>query len=261
MAELNLSVQKATALLRLIGQSKDGCTLTELRERSGLALTVCHRLLATLEFEGLIERARQTGKFNLGAGLIGLAGRALHSSSVQAAILATLEVVILETHDSGLLMVADRSEAVCVARVEGDNPTNVVGTRVGTRAPLHCGGAPFAILAFSPDEAIEAYLSRPLERRTERTIVDPAAIRARIQETRRRGYAVGDEDLFPYIVAVGVPVFEPDGRLFGAVSVGHLKQRYDSRRIAEVGALLCDRFSVPALVKANGHGAHAASLL
>ncbi len=55
MADLNLSVQKATALLRLIGQARDGCTLTELRERSGLALTVCHRLLATLEFEGLIE--------------------------------------------------------------------------------------------------------------------------------------------------------------------------------------------------------------
>ena len=260
MAELNLSVQKATALLRLIGQARDGCTLTELCERSGLALTVCHRLLATLEFEGLIERSRQSGKFNLGAGLIGLAGRALHSNAVQAAILATLEAVVLETHDSGLLMVADRSEAVCVARVEGDNPTNVVGTRIGTRTPLHCGGAPFAILAFSPSEVIEAYLSRPLEKRTERTIVDPAAIRERIQETQCRGYAVGDEDLFPYIVAVGVPVFEPDGRLFGAVSVGHLKQSYDSRRIAEVGAILRDRFSVPVSIGVNGESAHARSL-
>ena len=257
MADLNLSVQKATALLRLIGQARDGCTLTELCERSGLALTVCHRLLATLEFEGLVERARLTGKFNLGAGLIGLAGKALHSSSIQTTILATLETAVLETHDSGLLMVADRSEAVCVARVEGDNPTNVVGTRVGTRTPLHCGGAPFAILAFSPDEFIETYLSRPLEKRTEKTIVDPAAIRARIHETVSRGYAVGDEDLFPYIVAVGVPVFEPGGQLFGAVSVGHLKQSYNNHRIAEVGALLRDRFPVPAAVVANGRPAHA----
>lgn len=261
MADFNLSVQKATALLRLIGQSRDGCTLTELCEQSGLALTICHRLLATLEFEGLVGRARQSGKFTLGAGLIGLAGRALHSSSIQSAIVATLEVVTLETHDSGLLMVADRNEAVCVARVEGDNPTNVVGTRIGTRNPLHCGGAPFAILAFSQDEFIETYLSRPLEKRTERTIVDPRVIRARIQEVRREGYAVGDEDLFPYIVAVGVPVFEPDGRLFGAVSVGHLKQSYDSRRIAEVGALLRDRFPVPVPVVANGHGVHTGSLL
>lgn len=260
MADLNLSVQKATTLLRLISQSRGGCTLTELCERSGLALTVCHRLLATLEFEGLIERGHQTGKFNLGAGLIGLAGRALHSSSIQATILATLEGVVQETHDSGLLMVTDRSEAVCVARVEADNPTNVIGTRIGSRAPLHCGGAPFAILAFSPDEAIEAYLSRTLERRTEKTVVDPAEIRARIEVTRRRGYAVGDEDLFPYIVAIGVPVFEPGGRLFGAVSVGHLKQKYDRHRIAEVGALLRDRFSVPAPLQADGHGEHAGSV-
>lgn len=245
MADYNLSVQKAVLLLRLVGESKDGFTLSELAARSGMALTICHRLVATLEFEGFIEKSRQNGKLRLGAGLIGLAGKALQSNSVREVILEALGIVVAETGDSGLLMVPDRGEALCVARIEGDNPTNVVGTRIGSRAPLHCGGAPFAILAFSPDETIKEYLSRSLEKRTEKTTVDPDLIWLRIDETRRRGFAVGDEDLFPYIVAVSVPVFEPDGRLLGAVSVGHLKQRYDSERIAKVAELLLRNFSSP----------------
>lgn len=252
MVEHNLSVQKAALLLRLVGEAKGGCTLSELAAESGMALTICHRLVATLEFEGFLEKSRQTSKLRLGSGLIGLAGKALNSSSVRDAILETLGNVVTETHDSGLLMVLDRGEALCVARIEGDSPTNVVGTRIGSRAPLHCGGGPFAILAFSSDESIEDYLSRPLDKRTDKTIVDPALIWARIEETRQRGFAVGDEDLFPYIVAVAVPVFEPDGRLLGAVSIGHLKQRYDHARIAEVGALLLRNFSVPLLGREEG---------
>lgn len=245
MPDLNLSVRKAASLLRLVSRAKTGCTLTEIATESGIALTICHRLLATLESEGFVERDRQTGKFRLGSGLVALAGKALHPSSVKDAILETLGEVVSETHDSGLMMLLDRGEALCVARIEGDSPTNVVGTRIGSRAPLHCGGAPFAMLAFSPDEWIDSYLSGRLEKRTEKTVVDPEAIWERVHHVRRTGYAIGDEDLFPYIVAVGVPVFEPSGRLLGAVSIGHLKQRYDDDRIAEVGALLRQKFKVP----------------
>lgn len=245
MPDLNLSVQKAALLLRLLGQSKSGCTLTDLATESGMALTICHRLLVTLEYEGFVERSRNTGKYRVGSTLIGLAGKALQSNSVRDAILEILSDVVSETQDSGLMMVLDRGEALCVARIEGDSPTNVVGTRIGSRAPLHCGGAPFAMLAFSSDDTIEDYLSRPLEKRTQNTVVDPALVWTRVRQVRRRGYAVGDEDLFPYIVAVGVPVFEPDGRLLGAVSIGHLKQRYSDGRVAEIGTLLCRKFTVP----------------
>lgn len=236
--DLSLSVIKAIRLLRLVSEARDGIALTEIVAESGQSMTVCYRMLTTLEHERFVEKDRLSGRYRLGPGLIDIAGKALHSDPMRARAVEVLSEIVSVTQDCGLLMVNDRDEALCLSRIEGDSPINIAGANIGSRMPLHCGGTPFAILAFSNDSYIDAYLSTRLEKKTPKTITDPGLIRARITEARSRGYTVGDEDLFPYVVAVGVPIFEPDGRLLGAMSIGGVKQRFDDARIHEVGALL-----------------------
>ncbi|WP_151449144.1 IclR family transcriptional regulator [Lacisediminimonas profundi] len=237
--DLSLSVLKASQLLTLVGDSENGTTLKDLAKATGFGTTVCHRMLATLEIERLIDRDPSSGRYKLGLGMLAFAHKvqSRHPLTLQAADLVA--ETVRHTDDIALLMVRDGDEAVCIDRKEGRYPLRSSGTQVGTRLPLHCGGGPQAILSFSPDSYIDHYLSTsPLEKRTAKTLTDPKLIRAQIAKTRARGYAVGNQDLFEYVVAIGVPIFAADGALLGSISIGGLVQRYDNKRIKEVGEWL-----------------------
>jgi len=236
--DVSLSIVKAASILREVGASKDGRTLTEVVAATGISTTVCFRMLATLECERFVEKEEATGRYKLGFGLIALARHTLHQQVIGPLTAKMMLDAARELHDVALLMVPDGDRALCIDRKEGDAPIISLGTHIGSRPPMHCGGGPFAILAFSPDDFVDEYLSRPLEKSTPRTVTDPKKIRARIQEARARGYTIGDEDLFEHVVAIGVPIFGPTGTLLGSISVGGVKPQYSDKRIREVGEWL-----------------------
>lgn len=236
--DLSQTVRKAVSVLQAVAAGEAGSTLTDVARALGVSTSVCHRLLATLDHEQLVERDEATGRYRLGLRFVELARRAQRQHPISLSTINLMHELSRETDDVILLMVENRGEALCVDRVEGRAPVIVAGSQIGSRLPLHCGGAPFAILAFSDDAFIDEVLSRPLAKRTPRTTIDPTAVRQRIADTRARGFAIGDEDLFEYVVAVGAPIYGAGGQMLGAISVGGIKPRYDATRVLEVGAKL-----------------------
>jgi DNA-binding IclR family transcriptional regulator len=236
--DTSLSIVKAAAILRDIGNSSEGRTLMEVVASTGISTTVCFRMLSTLEAERFVDKEAATGRYRLGFGLIALTRHTLHQQLIGTLTAKMLADAARELSDVALLMVPDGEKALCIDRKEGDAPIISLGTHIGSRQPLHLGGGPFAILAFSPDDFVDEYLERSLEKRTSRSVVDPIKIRARIKEARARGYTVGDEDMYEHLVAIGVPIFGPNGALLGSISVGGVKPRYTEKRIKEVGQWL-----------------------
>jgi DNA-binding IclR family transcriptional regulator len=236
--DISHSIVKAAGILREVGSAKEGRTLMEVVAATGLSTTVCFRMLSTLERERFVEKDGSTGRYTLGLSLIGLARLSLQQQVISQLTARMMADAARELNDVALLMVPDGDRALCIDRKEGDTPIITSGTTIGSRPPFHCGGAPFAILAFSPDDFIEEYLARPLEKPTSRSVNDPRKIRARIREAKELGYTVGNEDLFEHVVAVGVPIFGPTGTLLGSISIGGVKPRYDEKRIREAGQWL-----------------------
>lgn len=232
------SLVKAAGILREVGSAKEGRTLMEVVAATGLSTTVCFRMLSTLERERFVQKDVASGRYTLGLGLIGLARLSLQQQVISQLTARMMADAARELNDVALLMVPDGDRALCIDRKEGDAPIITSGTTIGSRPPLHCGGGPFAILAFSPDAFVDEYLERPLEKPTSHSVIDPKKIRARIKEARERGYTVGDEDLFEHVVAIGVPIFGPTGTLLGSISIGGVKPRYDAKRIREAGEWL-----------------------
>jgi DNA-binding IclR family transcriptional regulator len=58
----------------------------------------------------------------------------------------------------------------------------------GIRIPAACIGPGKVLLASQPAEEIERILLRPMAQFTERTITEPAEIRAELELTKQRGY-------------------------------------------------------------------------
>lgn len=239
--DTSLSLVKAAAILREVGSNSQGRTLTEVATATGISTTVCFRMLSTMEAERFVDKDSGSGRYMLGFGLIGLARHVVHQQVIGRLTEKMMVDAARDLMDVALLMVADGERALCIDRKEGDAPFISLGTHVGSRQPMHLGGGPFAILAFSPDEFVDEYLERPLEKMNERSVVDPKKIRARINEARARGYTVGDEDIYEHLVAIGVPIFGPNGALLGSISMGGVKPRYTAKRIQEVGDWLVAR--------------------
>jgi len=87
----------------------------------------------------------------------------------------------------------------------------------GTRLPLHVVSSGLVLLAHRPPEEIDAYLSRPLEAFTARTVTAPAAIRRRLEEIRDAGFAWTAEELHDGLTSVAAPVRGPSGAVVAAL--------------------------------------------
>jgi IclR family pca regulon transcriptional regulator len=78
---------------------------------------------------------------------------------------------------------------------------------VGTRLPAHCTSMGRVLLAALPPEQLDRYLGGgALEQWTDRTVTDPDRLRAIIDETRQRGWALVDQELEIGLRSVAAPV-------------------------------------------------------
>ncbi|MEH3106835.1 MAG: IclR family transcriptional regulator [Sphingomonas fennica] len=99
---------------------------------------------------------------------------------------------------------------------------------IGQRGPLHAFAAGKAMLAMLPREALEAYLAeRPLARFTPYTLTSRSALRRDLALVRQRGHALTEHEHTLGLVSVAVPVGDPAGDGFGAISVAVPSVRFD----------------------------------
>jgi DNA-binding IclR family transcriptional regulator len=141
------------------------------------------------------------------------------------------------TNETVHLGILDKHEVVYIEKIEA--PANViVHTRIGHREMAHCTALGKAMLAFVPEEEIEAVIAAGLSVRTRTTITDPRKLRAALALVRKRGFAVNLEESRELVNAVAAPIFDRNGSPVAAIVISGLKQRLPMERLLELGLLL-----------------------
>ena len=83
-----------------------------------------------------------------------------------------------------------------------------------------------ALLANLPRQELDSFLSKlTFTRYTERTVTSADALLERLEEVRRNGYAVVDQELELGLRSMAVPIQNLNGRAVAAVNVGAPAQR------------------------------------
>ena len=238
--DVSLSAGKALEVFRFLCEAERPCSAATIAKETGFPRTVALRMIATLERYDFVERDEETGLLAVNPLVLHQVQKGLLNNPVLSRVDRILQDFAQRTGDGAIYVIPSGDKAVVINRVEGSAEMQVRASEVGMELPLHCGGAPLAILAHSSEAFIENYLASPLVRRTDATVTDPVRLRAIVQTVRENGYAVGNCDLFEFLVAVGAPVFDHRGDLAGAVSVGNIVQRFPPERIKEVGKILVE---------------------
>lgn len=210
------SIRRAFGVLSALGDGPLG--VTEVAERSGLPKSTAARMLATLVDEGAVEQVPGDTAYRLGPRLITLGGGFSLTRSLAAIARPTLSSLADASGEAAGLGVPDGDLIHYIDQVDTVHPV-LVRDWTGVRAPLHAVSSGQVLLAFRTPAAIERYLERPMERFTPNTLVDPAAVRDRLREVRRRGYSWAIEEFDAGISSIAAPIADASGEVIAAVHV------------------------------------------
>jgi DNA-binding IclR family transcriptional regulator len=210
------SIERAFAVLGVLADGPLG--VTEVAERVGLPKSTAARLLASLVREGVVEQVPGDSRYRLGGRLATLAIGVRPTRSLTAVARPVLVELAGAIGEAAGLSVPDGDLVHYIDQVDTPNPVSVRDW-TGSRVPLHAVPSGQVLLAHRTPAGLERYLSRPLERFTDRTLVDPVALRERIRQVRRDGYAWVHQEFDEGIDSVAAPIADATGEVVAAVHV------------------------------------------
>ncbi|TDD25068.1 IclR family transcriptional regulator [Nonomuraea diastatica] len=211
------SLARGLAVIRAFSAAEPELTLSQVARATGLSRAAARRFLITLTDLGYV---RSDGRlFALTPRVLELGFAYLSSLSLPEVADPHLERLAAEVHESASVAVLDGEDVVYVARVATTRIMRVT-ISIGTRFPAYCTSMGRVLLAALPPEQLDAYLKQGgLRRRTSRTIVLPAALRAELDQVRGRGWAMVDQELEEGLRSIAAPIRDRAGRTVAAVNV------------------------------------------
>lgn len=225
IAEVPLqTVERALRLLLLFTQKRPEWSLRELSEELGLARSMVHRMLQTLEALGFLIYHADIRRYRLGLSLLTLGQVVYETFDIRQIARPFLEELANQTDTLAFLSVEDGGVAVTLDQVNSQNTRVRLTFTLGNRAPLHASAGSLVILAHMPEEFTQQYVAKPLTRFTANTVTDPVLLLERLQEIRERGYAISRGEVTPGLTAIAAPIFGPGHQLVGTIGVSVVDQ-------------------------------------
>lgn len=229
------SLGRALSILERLAEA-DGMTLTDLAQSVGLAPSTTHRLLTTLQQRRFADFDEEYGVWVIGVGAFNVGNAFLRNRRIVTLGRPVMRRLMEEVGETVNLAVEDQSELVYVTQFESHAPMRAF-FRPGRRAPMHASAVGKAMLAEMDDAKVTDYLHRKgMPRFTDKTIVDPAALRAELQRIRERGWAVDDEEHTVGMRCVASTIHNEHGEVIAGVSVSGPSVRVTETRLGELGA-------------------------
>ncbi len=231
------AAQKVCRILKTLS-SPGALRLADIVQGSGVSAPTTLRILDTLIEEGFVERDVVNKRYLLGQQALILGMAMQGRDHIRERARASLVRLAALTGDTVLLSTRHGLESVCVDREFGNYPIRANYLDVGSRRPLGAGAGSLALLAWLPEEEVEAVLpllAPQLASRYPKLTV--SRLREEIQRSRAQGYALLLDVVVDQMGGIAVPILGADGKPTAALSVAALSQRITSRLDMLVQAL------------------------
>jgi DNA-binding IclR family transcriptional regulator len=211
------SVDRAAEILKALASGPRRLGVSQLADQLGLSRPTVHGLLQTLQAHGFVEQDSDSGKYQLGAGLLHLGNSYLDLNELRSRSLVHAERLAERTAAAVRVGVLHGGSVMIVHHVfRPDAGFQVL--EVGSQLPAHASALGKAMLAYAPAELIDDLTGEPLPRLTQRTLT-PAALRAQLAEVREHGVARERDEAVLGESSVAAPITDHTGRAVGAIGV------------------------------------------
>jgi DNA-binding IclR family transcriptional regulator len=212
MSSVTRSIQAMELLAR-----KGPLGVRAVAQQLALPLGSTHRLLLDLETENVVDRTAE-GEWELSFRLLQITGLQLDRMQFSRLAHPYAEKIAAATRETVNINALHAMEGVCIDKVRGDEGMQL-DLRIGSRGPLHVGGAGKAMLAFLSEADREKIITGPLSALTPKTITNPKQLRDELARIRQRGYSIDDQEVVMGVYCVSMPILDRNARPLGAISI------------------------------------------
>lgn len=227
------SLARGLRILEMMAASTDTVGITELADELGIDKSSVSRLVQTLANYGYAKQDPQSRRYRLGPQIIWLSRNLLARMPLRDEARPFLGLLVERTGECAHLAILAQNQALYIDQVESPASLRVT-TGVGTLAPLHCTALGKSLLAFNN----HAEIPEALPAFTLRTITDPDTLRLHLEQTRRQGYAVDDEEYELGVRCVAAPVKDYRGSAVGAIGISGPAGRLTLDRVMEFAKIV-----------------------
>ena len=162
--------------------------LSDLCREVSLNKTTVHRLLNSLLYMGYVRQDTQTSRYSLSFKIWDIANQFVSKIDIVEEARPSLRELAAKTGETVHLVQIDGIQE------ESENSVRLV-SMVGKRIPLYCSGVGKALLADMSDDEIKSIWDKSDKTQlTEHTITNFSKFMQEIEETRKRGYAMDNEE-------------------------------------------------------------------
>jgi IclR family pca regulon transcriptional regulator len=202
-------------------------TLSEVAVRTGLTRAGARRILLTLQTLGYVD---SDGKhFRLTARILDLGFAYLSSLPIWNLAEPVMEALVDEVKESSSAAVLEGTDIVYVLRV----PTHKImsiGLGVGSRLPAYCTSMGRVLLAALDDEEVLRRLRAARPRAlTKHTVTDVDTLLAKVQQVRRQGWSLVNQELEEGLISLAAPITDRSGRVIAALNLSGQANRTNTK--------------------------------
>ena len=210
------SLERGLSVIRCFDAENARLTLSDVANRTGLTRATARRLLLTLDELGYVSTNGR--HFSLTPRVLDIGYAYLSSLNIQQIAQPFLEALSERVNESVSVTVLDGADIIYVARV----PTKRIMTislGLGSRLPAYCTSMGRVLLAELTPEQLHAIVPERLEPRTDHTIRSRDVLEAALDDVRRQGWALVDEELEIGLRSLAAPLRDAAGRAVAAMNV------------------------------------------
>lgn len=242
------SLDRAFALLELLAARPDGAPLMELANQSGLHKSTVHRLLTALIDLGYVKTDGD-GRYALTLKMFELSGKIVNGLDVMRVAKPALDSLRDRTGEAAHLLVREGCEVVYVYKAESTVNAYRMFSHIGMRRAMYCTAAGKSMLAALPDDEVrEIWRRSDIATYTQHTVTTPDALLAELEQVRRLGYALDNEENELGVRCVAAAITDYTGKAVAALSISAPVPRMSDERI---GTLAQEILSVRAEISAE----------
>ena len=223
-------ISKVLRILETLQNSHVGLGLKAICDQTGINKSTAHRFLKHLERESYLLRT-ESGLYLIGPRLAQMSACTSRSATLQAVARPVLQELWRSTQETVNLGIMDQGTLLYIDVMESPHEFRLV-SRIGTRRSLHVAALGKVIAAFLPESEKERALSGIVfQRATPKTIGNMSQLRAELDQVRRQGYAVDNEEALLGCRCVSAPILNSESVAIGALSVSGPVTRVSVREV------------------------------
>lgn len=246
------SLERGLAVIRAFGPDQPRLTLSEVARAAGITRAAARRFLLTLVDLGYV---RSDGReFSLRPRILELGYAYLSGMSLPDVAYPHIQELVDKVRESSSVAVLDGDEIVDIARVPAKR-IMTVSVPVGTRFRAHASSKGRVLLANLPPAELDRYFGGAhLDRLTSNTVTDPDRLRRILDEVRRQGFAIVDQEVEEGIRSVAVPIHDAGGTTVAAMNISAYATRVSVDAVREefLPNLISTAQQIEADLKAQG---------